>query len=572
MSAARRQSKPLKDREGIGGVAMVEEALHLLRQAPAGWWVLYLAGVVPWLTGLLWVWSRWVWLKPTAGEQAWLALLLVGLFFWLKGMQSECAARLLALRHGRPAEPWSWRRWTRRAQAQFRLQAWGLVVLPAMAALTLPFGWVMAYYQSATVLGDAENLDGESRARAMDWPGQNHLGLLWVSLGSLIVWVNLATCFYLLPWLANRLLGIENLFATRGILLLNSTFLLVVTMLAWMAVDPLIKAFYTLRIFYGQSRREASDLRVELRTLLAGSRAARVVSVAFVALVLAGSGIGSNPARAAEGDASRMDVSEAEVQAAIDRALQQTDFKWNLQPLPPPPDELAEKGWMQDMAESARDAAVALRDSIRRTWRRVTDWLDSWTKPDNAPVVQERPTRVRDDDGGGSWLTPFLYIVLFGIVLLLGWLVWLAVKRGRMQVVPEVMAAPSEAAVPDLRDERVHAAQLPWDRWLQLARECMDRGEWRLAWRALFLAQLARLAAEDWLRLDPAKTNLTYERELARNVPHDPAVVTGFRGRRQGFERVWYGRAEAGVDEAEQWWTELRQTPAPSAPAERAVG
>lgn len=68
--------------------------------------------------------------------------------------------------------------------------------------------------------------------------------------------------------------------------------------------------------------------------------------------------------------------------------------------------------------------------------------------------------------------------------------------------------------------------------WLGLAREQMAKGEWRLALRALYLANLARFAAEGWVTLVKSKTNLDYERELRRRAPANVSLMDRFATRR----------------------------------------
>jgi len=46
-------------------------------------------------------------------------------------------------------------------------------------------------------------------------------------------------------------LGIDNLFGFSGWWKYNTTFIASVFGLAWLVTDPLVKAFYTLRVFYG---------------------------------------------------------------------------------------------------------------------------------------------------------------------------------------------------------------------------------------------------------------------------------------------------------------------------------
>jgi hypothetical protein len=112
-------------------------------------------------------------------------------------------------------------------------------------------------------------------------------------------------------------------------------------------------------------------------------------------------------------------------------------------------------------------------------------------------------------------------------------------------------------AQPDLRDERTHAAQMPADGWLALAREQMAKGEWRLALRALYLATLARHAADGLLTLAKFKTNLDYERELRRRAVLQPEVPVRFAAHRLNFETVWYGHTPASEALVRAWLDEF---------------
>ncbi len=55
---------------------------------------------------------------------------------------------------------------------------------------------------------------------------------------------------------------------------------------------------------------------------------------------------------------------------------------------------------------------------------------------------------------------------------------------------PPAVASEAIQPVPDLTDENVRADQLPEDGWTKLARELLERGEFRLAMRA-FISPLS---------------------------------------------------------------------------------
>src|ERR1039457_11175 len=145
---------------------------------------------------------------------------------------------------------------------------------------------------------------------------------------------------------------------------------------------------------------------------------------------------------------------------------------------------------------------------------------------------------------GGSVLRMLLYAFGAAALVLIAIVVSLVLTRRRRLKKVAVEARGAAPVAPDLEDESSHAGQLTADGWLELARFQMGRGEWRLALRALYLATLARLAAEGLLSLAKFKTNLDYEREAGRRAMGRGEIVARFAARRAAFEAVWYGRTE----------------------------
>lgn len=535
-----------------GSLALVEEAVHLLRRLPAADWLVWAAGALPWTVGVLWAWAYASWFAPAGAERAWLALGLVGLWVGLKTAQAGFCARLLARRAGRAPERLGA---AAVAGAQLRRQAVGVVGLPAAALAVLPWGWACAYFNNLSVTGAAAGGRAEAWRRAQEWPGQNHLGLLWIGGAALAVWANAVGVVYLVPWLAKTLLGVDNLFATRGVTLLNSTVLAIATMLAWLVLDPLVKAFYTLRVFYGRARRTGEDLRgelaVETETRRSPVGGARLIMGAMVVALLAGTG--------AEGraESAPAPAGPVEMEAALDEVLSRRDFRWSLPPAPR--GETAARpaeGPVPGFVRVAVETLVEMGRAARRALDRFGRWMEDLLGPRDRVSV----TPGGGATGGGvpGWVKGVLYALLGIAALALAWVVVLAWRQGRR---PAVLTGgrPGGAAAPDLRDERVHAAQLPTDGWLALAEKQLAAGEWRLAWRALYLAQLARLAEDGLVTLARAKTNLDYERELERRAPARSELNAAFRGRRRAFESVWYGRDTGNAEDARAWFEELRQ-------------
>jgi hypothetical protein len=538
--------------QGPSAIELVEEAVHLLRRTPPGTFCIYYAGSAPFALGLVFFWARTTWFQSSSAAVAWSALGLVVLFAAMKAAHADFCARLYAQRLGDEPPAWSFQRLGRLAVAQMRIQAWGILLLPLSLAIGVPFGWAYAYFQSASVLGDSPSLAADARAQAILWPGQNHLGQLVLSALLLAVWLNIAVAFWVVPWLANRLLGVENLFGFSGWWIANTTFLASTAIMSWLLVDPLIKAFFTLRVFYGRARRTGEDLRVELRMAQRGRRS---LAVAALAVVVA-SGMLSAPVgvQAAESTAPIQTVDQVRLNGAIDRVLEGSDFRWRLRPMPQVDDGTNAKreGPIKRFLRAAINGVRDFMKWVGEGFVKLRSWLRGLLRdrgPSDAGAVE---------GGGMAALEALMWIfvvIVAGLLISVGVLAW---HRRRLYKKPVLIArAVTAVPVPDLQDESTQAAQLPLEGWLVLAREQLDRGEWRLAWRALYLATLARLASQGLVSLAKSKTNLDYEREVRRRAISRQDTATWFSAKRGGFEAVWYGRAIAEEARVREWLAEL---------------
>ncbi len=547
--------KNAKRSDAPGAVALIEEAVNLVRSAPASAWAIYLAGAVPWVLGLGNFWATASRFSPRPEEVLWRALGLVALYLWLKVAQAEFCRRLRARRMGAEAEPWSWRGLARVAARQARVQGWAVPLMPIASVLTIPLAATWMYFENATALAgtrdpEGDTLERRARREAMRWQGPAHLALLLFSGLWFCVFINVASAFYVLPWLARTLFGLENMFGLSGWSAFNSTFLALATVLTWLAVDPLVKAYHVLRTFYGEARLTGEDLRLELVRPSAKRGSALKLALALFACGLALGGSGD--LRAAE----PATATPAQVDAALDEALRDRDFRWSLQPLSSAEGEAQGDGLIKGFVRQGVEMLAQMVRDVRDWMKRVGEWIDGLFSKKDKP---KRERVERESSGASGGLAKVLLYALLALCAgALLWILWLGWNQRRPP--PRVLAALAAAPLPpDLNDEKLEASRLPPDEWLELAREQMARGEWRLALRALYLGALARLGAEGLVTLARAKTNLDYERELARRAAGRTDVVAGFRARRLSFERVWYGRDVAEEALVRAWFYDLER-------------
>jgi hypothetical protein len=385
------------------------------------------------------------------------------------------------------------------------------------------------------------------------WPAQNHWALLILSALWLMVFLNVAVAFYVVPSLATHWLGLKTSFALNGWSYLNTTFLALVTVLTHLLVDPLIKTFYLLRVFHGRAQRTGADLRLvlvrekNLRQRLAAGLGLLVAGALWFAAPVTGRA--AEPVAAPAGPPS---VSAGELDRALDRVLTQPDFRWRLHPRPAPATQKKD-GIITGFVRATFDTVVQIFRTIAGWIERVYRWvvdLFPGGKEDEDSAAKAGARRSLDWMAVLQLVSYLLLVAVAGLLIFVAWKVW---RHNRATVPFAGLPAPAAAGAPDLRDENVEASRLPADGWLELARRQMAAGEWRLALRALFLATLARHAHEGLVSLAKFKTNLDYETELRRRAHSRAGLVEEFGGRRRQFEEVWYGATPASDDLVRDW-------------------
>jgi len=577
--------KSKKKRQGEkGALEIIEEAVSLLRGSGAGALAYYYLGSLPFMLALLYYWADMsksaVAYSRVEGE----ALVLALLFIWMKMWQAVYGRELLMSVLGEAGPGWSFSRLVRVAVKQGITQASGLFVLPIALLLVLPFGRAYALYQNMIVLDDGKDLDARGLMRKSAelgklWQKQNYL-LIWALSPYLLVTaavfflaiapimnalasegtsvlifmygflillllmplspfgvaiaVNIASLILFLPRVLKAFFGVETAFTITPGGMINGTFFAVVCGLTYLCLDPLMKAAYVLRCYYGESLRTGADLRAELRRC-AGKAVATLLMILFLAGMIA-PGI----ARAAERDGRQAEtvqssVSPPELDKALDQELQRREYAWRL-----PREKPAESGpgiissIMQYIAETLRNWFAP----IARWLRKIYDWIRNlW------PKFEPKDSSPRNlwTISGPIMLT--LYILLAALLSVSGVLLWRILKR-RAAKGPILISQPV-AATPNIEDENTIADQLPEEGWLKMARELSEKGQYRLAMRAVFLGTLAFLGHCEFIYIARFKSNLDYMRELMRRAHANPGVLDTFSNSVSIYEAIWYGMHEA---------------------------
>lgn len=513
-------------RLGKPSVDLLEEAVHRLRTAPLSVVLSYYIGTLPFLLSLLYFiadMSRSAFAENHAFEYSGVMALL---FLWMKTWHSVFTRGMKQRLADDTENPLTFRQFLRIAWVQTILQPLSLFLLPVSLVIVFPFAWVYAFYQNTTVFADGETADTREilkRAwtQATLWPGQNHVLLFLLSALALVVFVDLGVLVLILPELLKTLLGIETAFTFSGYAILNTTLLGIVCAMSYACLDPLVKTIYVLRCYYGEAIQSGEDLKAEMRQIKIPSRIA--VAVLLFAL------LHTQAALTFAGESSAVSTPQ-KLDQTINKVVQKREFQWRL------PREKKPLVANDNIVVRYLEKMLQMTVDVFRTLKRWYDRFIKW-------VRDVLPNRSDSEESGPAGKGNYrLLLILIGVVLvLLGIVLWQYRKRRKKAAIP-AQAVP--AAVPDLADEDVTADQLPEEGWQSMAQDLFQRGETRLALRALYLGGLAFLAGRNLLSIARYKSNRDYLNELRRRAHELPALQQVFSENVSVFERSWYGNHE----------------------------
>jgi len=514
----------------VGGLDLVEQAMHTLRLAPAATLLCYFVGSVPFVLAVLFYWSD---MSRSGLADRHLVPGAVGLaliFVWMKTWQTIFTTRLAAQVANEPPPRFHAAQVVRLIGSQTFLQSTGLILLPIAANILLPFGWVYAYYQNATALGGREPALGplirRSWKQARHAPAQNHTGLSLLLLFGFFVFLNVMITMIATPFLVKMLFGVESSFTLSPMSSLNTTFLAAAAGVAYLCLDPIVKSYYTLRCFYGEARTTGEDLRVTLRSFQA--------PVLAVLLALAVLVPGNSFAAEARPDVHiPPETPSGEVlDHSIDEVLKRAEYTWRT------PREKQAKTTKEESAMWER-----VRNWLRDTRKAFTDWLDKLFKG---------RTRTGTASKFSFSSEGLIYLLIAAVIAIIGVLVYV-LWRTRSKSTSAELEATAAAPLPDLERDDVSGDELPVDGWAKLALELLERGELRLAMRAFYLSSLAHLAGRNLVSIARFKSNRDYERELLRRSHALPELTQHFSANVLVFDRVWYGQHDIDPDLLQQF-------------------
>jgi hypothetical protein len=523
-----------------GALDLLEEAVHALRAAPPATFALHWAGSVPFALGLLVFWNSMSQPRTPDAVCAMEAFALALLVLWMNCWRAVFAGRLQRQLGGRPELPWTRLRLWRLVSSQAFLGGTKPVGMALAVGVILPAPWMAAFYRSAAVLGDREDLDlSQLMAKARKLAGfEQRQGwgiLLLLTVLYLILLLNVLIVLALLPQVVRILTGYESVF-TRGMKYYvdSPLFWLAGVAVAWIGFDPFTQAVYCVRGFQLESRETGEDLRAALRTL------ALIVLVVFVG----------------QAQSLQRPLRPQDLDQSIRQTLQSPEYDWRL--APPATKRSGNVSWLVTVTDRLMDSIERGLRSIGDAIGRLLEWLREKLSSPSMHDTTAPPTAAL------HWS---VYAIGAALAVLAGAIVW---RLRRAKNKPAHIMAAGAAAV-SLHDEHLLADRLPEEEWIALAERCAREGEYRAALRALYLANLAWLGRNEWIAIHSGKTNREYELEVRRRAREFPDARAMFAENVAGFERAWYGQHPVTAGDIDAFRERLRQIKTAMAPAEMAA-
>lgn len=553
-----------------GALALIEKGFNLLKDTPIDTLACYFIGTLPFCLALLYFWmdmSR----SPFAGNhQVLSAMGMAAMFFWMKCWHGIFVKRL-ALQVKMDSIP------SMNIRERFRfglrhsiLQGSSLFMIPLSICLLVPFGWAYAFYQNCLYYGadhtvSMTSIIKQASKKAALWPVQNHfviwlinplilflvctliliylpnieaagdsffmfvyllvLASLTVFLSPLTVAValNLLSLILIVPFLIRTLMGIETAASQNMDAMLNSSTLILLCCLVYLVLDPLVKATYVLRCFYGDSILSGEDIRARLLRIKANKT--------FIWILAATTGLGVfSPIDSSYASADVSAAQSTELSQNINEELEKPIYSWRL---PRERKQTNDSSVASTLDEKLEQALQNFAVFLEKIVAGIAEWLD-------ARGTFTRTPGTMNISWGGILQTLAWTAVL---ILLIAVLVMVVKHFKRSPLEEEDEGA--EYLTPDLEDENISAEDLPVDEWVALAMEMFQNGDVRLAVRALFLSGLAFLGEQRFLQIRRFKSNREYLRELGRRAHGDTELNQAFEWSVNEFESIWYGNHEA---------------------------
>ncbi len=415
------------------------------------------------------------------------------------------------------------------------LQSIGLFFIPLSFFTVAGFPFAFAFFQYGLILDENENFRSflsKCRKNTILWPMQNSMILSILLLAFIFVMINAFTIISMIPIIAIKILGLQSFeyFGSSGSFWV--TFILSTLMISWSILDPIIKAIYSLRYYYGMSIKNGMDLIVPIRH----NKKRFMAAILFITII---SPLFHNSIIIAKNKTKTSKNEIAKFEGIVDNVIKQPIYAWRL------PTKIKEKkelgktdSIIKKIVKSISKYSKKIFKKIKSIFSKIKEWLEKLA-PKKKDKLQRKKSNINWIGTVNRLFLGLLIILLVGAIV---WAVILYLRDKNSKKTFEKKVQPIKNV--DLEDNNTTALDLPSDQWLQLVMECLEKGELRLAIRAAYLSVLASLGERHLLTLEKHRSNREYISEISIKGRKFTNLISNFTSITKIFEMVWYGNRE----------------------------
>jgi uncharacterized membrane protein len=535
------REKSFKDKtEGRAVFDLLDEAYFLFKNNLNYILPLHLIAFIPFLLAIMFFIFRFENYHSTQDDIIKWSLLLTFLFCWKNFFHSLLSGKIMDIVSKRPAEKINMKRIFMILLKQNLIHLSGLISL--ILLIKLPWGFATfipvavlvlpAIFYTSDVISAIEPELGVSKfiKKVLFHISRNFVKHLLMSviaiIGTAILVFNITAVVMLIPFMLKTFWGIETQFTIAGgmslSLFFNTTIWSIIIAVSWLLIDPFYRILYVLRFFYGESIGKGWDLRATLLKISNSAGKTALICILMLFTFIADAGVQDNK-NSNIADSKKANAQQLENN--MNKTLSKLEYQWRQ---PQKIKESNKRNWMLNYISKAIDYCYNQLGNLM-------DYLkDLFSSRDE--------TSSSSTTGMQKFLLGVWKILCYAIPILLALIIlYVAYKKFRNRKTYSTQELKSHSRNPDLNREDVAADELEEHEWLKLSYELIDKKEFRLALRALFLACIRALAQRNLLLVTRYKTDYEYLNELRRRAHSLPKIISAFENNVCVFQQVWYG-------------------------------
>jgi len=562
----------------LSAFELITESFILIKNLPILQIGSYYIGTMPFMIVFLFFWATMSFNPDGINQLGLYSIILVILFIWMKTWQAIFTQNLKKQIYQEKVS-YKVRDFIRITKIQLLTQPIGIISVPLSIFTLFFFPLFYSYHQNLTVLSTSDDEISEIRRKAWKFAGterKQNLLLTWLlspyqlifglSLLLLIlpiieksvpevpfyllfsfgligliplnpfgfaVALNISVFIFQIPYLLKIFFGFETIFTISGPYFFNTTFLMVIIVFTYLCLDPLIKAVYTLRCFYLETKVNGDDIKLKLNSIIHKKNIKTIFSSMILLLFFLCTFSKLNAVNDLVNDsADNLEISKSDFDKAVESTFQKSIYKWRII------DD--NKRIDEDKNSFFYSIKTTIRKIVKFFAKIIRKIIEFFTGEEQS-IKYQKKSKI---DFSISLKIILLLLIIISVVLILK--IFIKFQRKEKETLQNEME--EIIPLPDLKKDEVNIQQYSDSGWMDLAKEYEEKGDLLLALRAIFLAILAFLASQKLITLKKFKSIRNYKDELFRKVHQNQDILNIYIENAYIFEKIWYGNETVNLE------------------------